>query len=49
MGITGKNQDYLLVESDVRRIPRDRYVAWPLDAAETDPAFQTLYPQRMIA
>lgn len=33
-GLDGNNQDYLLVETGVLRIPRDQYVAWLLDATE---------------
>lgn len=48
-GLNGNNQDYLLVETDVLRIPRDQYVAWPLDATEIDPVFRMLYSQLKIA
>ncbi|HKH48110.1 MAG TPA: methylaspartate mutase subunit E [Thermoanaerobaculia bacterium] len=41
-GLTGKNRDYLLVESDVLRVPRELYQAWPLDSAAMDPAFAAL-------
>lgn len=32
-GLSGKDRDYLLVETDVLRIPRELYETWPLDAA----------------
>lgn len=32
-GFTGKNRDYLLIESDVLRVPRELYRSWPLDSA----------------
>jgi hypothetical protein len=41
-GFTGRNRDYLLVESDVLRVPRELYQAWPLDAMATDPTFESL-------
>lgn len=41
-GHSGRNRDYLLIESDVLRVPRELYDAWPLDAVETDPAFAAL-------
>lgn len=41
-GFTGRNRDYLLVESDVLRVPRELYQAWPLDAVTTDPTFASL-------
>ncbi len=36
-GLTGKNRDYLLVEYDVLRVPRELYRTWPLDAMTPDP------------
>lgn len=48
-GHAGRNQDYLLVETDVLRIARERYDAWPLDAAETDPAFLEVAREQAIA
>jgi methylaspartate mutase epsilon subunit len=41
-GSTGTSRDYLLVESDVLRVPRELYDAWPLDAMKADPAFAAL-------
>jgi methylaspartate mutase E subunit len=48
-GHAGRNQDYLLVETDVLRIARERYDAWPLDAGETDPAFLEVAHEQAIA
>jgi methylaspartate mutase epsilon subunit len=48
-GYASRAKDYLLVESDVLRIPRERYAAWPLDAAGTDPAFLAVAGERAIA
>jgi methylaspartate mutase epsilon subunit len=47
--LSGRHKDYLLVESDVLRIARERYDAWPLDADATDPAFLALAGERAIA
>lgn len=33
-GFTGRERDYLLVESDVLRVPRELYRTWPLDAVD---------------
>jgi methylaspartate mutase epsilon subunit len=41
-GFTGRSRDYLLVESDVLRIPRELYRTWPLDSRTTDPSFAPL-------
>ena len=41
-GLTGKNRDYLLVESDVLRVPRELYRTWPLDAMTPDPELTPL-------
>ncbi len=40
-GFTGRERDYLLVESDVLRVPRELYRTWPLDAVDSagGPAF----------
>lgn len=48
-GLASRHKDYLLVESDVLRIARERYDAWPLDAGATDPAFLALAGERAIA
>lgn len=47
-GIT-RDRDYLLVESDVMRIARERYTAWPLGAPEVDPAFLALRGRAAVA
>lgn len=41
-GLAGRDRDYLLIESDVLRVPRELYRAWPLDAAVADPTFEPL-------
>jgi methylaspartate mutase epsilon subunit len=38
-GFTGRNRDYLLVEADVLRVPRELYQTWPLDAGMADRSF----------
>lgn len=38
-GFTGQNRDYLLIETDVLRVPRELYQTWPLDATAADPSF----------
>jgi methylaspartate mutase epsilon subunit len=43
-GYTGKNRDYLLVEADVLRVPRELYRTWPLDAEAADPSFPPVFP-----
>ncbi|HEX2642842.1 MAG TPA: methylaspartate mutase subunit E [Thermoanaerobaculia bacterium] len=48
-GLASREQDYLLVESDVLRIAREQHGAWPLDADAAEPAFHDLYPERAIA
>jgi methylaspartate mutase epsilon subunit len=44
-----RERDYLLVEADVLRIPRERYGVWPLDARDADPAFLALHEERAFA
>lgn len=48
-GHASRHKDYLLVECDVLRIPRERYPAWPLDAAAIDPAFLAIAGEQAIA
>ena len=42
-GFAGKDRDFLLIESDVLRVPRELYRTWPLDAAAADPASGALF------